>query len=131
VDKRIDKFSSGFEPGHHISLTDKKVSWESLVGGKSFIKKHKVLPENCKDAKVWNNWNKDLALGVVNLITFWSPEIIILGGGLSEQRVELLKLKKEVDKNLKIFKTPLIKKAQLKDKAALFGAMAYIENKHD
>jgi glucokinase len=131
INKKIDEFYVGFEPGHQISLTDKRVSWESLVGGKAFFKKYKVLPEDCQDSKIWIDWNKNLALGILNLIVFWSPELIILGGRLSENKIHLPILKKELDKNLKIFKTPLIKKSQLKDKAALYGAMAFIKNKYD
>jgi glucokinase len=130
VDRSIDRFKSGFEPGHQVSLTDKNVSWESLIGGKSFLRKYKVSPKNCQDPKIWAKWHKDLALGIINLIVFWSPELIILGGGLSEDKVNLSILKKEIDKNLKVFKTPLIKKAQLKDKAAIYGAITFIENKN-
>jgi len=130
VNQRIDKFSAGFEPGHQILLTDKKVSWELLVGGKAFYKKYKVLPENCQDSKIWTDWNRNLALGMVNLIVFWSPEIIILGGGLLKNKVDLPFIKKEINKNLNIFKTPLIKKAQLKDEVAFYGAMTFLENEN-
>lgn len=117
VNKKMDINSFGFEPGHQI--IEKNKSFEDLVGSKN-IKKNKI---NLK------NWHKNLAIGVVNTSLLWSPDLIILGGGLSYKYLSLKLLKPLVTKYFPFPKNLKIKKAKLKNKSALYGAIYYLKTK--
>ena len=137
LNKQIDISAQGFEPGHQIiNINGKKWPWcgqkgclESYVSGKAFYKKYKIRPEQCKNQKIWQDFSKYLAQGVINAITLWSPNIVIIGGGLSKKSHLFLKpLKKQVRKNLLIFKSPPIIKSALGDKSGLYGGLHYLNN---
>lgn len=138
VNKQIDKSTRGFEPGHQIiNIKGKKWSTcgqrgclESYVSGKAFYKNYKIRPEKCKSLKIWNNFSKNLAQGIINIITLWSPDIIIIGGGFSERTDFFLKtLKQYVKKNLLIFKPPQIIKSKLGDSANLYGGLKILKTR--
>lgn len=72
------------------------------------------------------NYIKYLAVGLVNIVNIFQPQVIVLGGGISGQKEKLLiPLKKEMIKQIyggeKAFKTE-IKIAELGNDAGLIGA---------
>ena len=66
----------------------------------------------------------NLARGIHNTIVFWSPEIVILGGGkMNDPKINIPKLRKQLKKTLTIYpKLPVIKRAKLGDVGGLWGA---------
>jgi glucokinase len=76
--------------------------------------------------KVIKNYIKYLAIGIANVINVFQPEIVVLGGGVSAQRDNLIKpLEKEVINEIyggkNAFKTK-IKVAKLGNDAGIIGA---------
>ncbi|MDA2921818.1 ROK family protein [Patescibacteria group bacterium AH-259-L07] len=138
VNKRIDISSQGFEPGHQIIKPDGK-KWppcgqvgclESLVSGTAFYKNYGIQPENCKNKKIWNDFSKYLAQGIINALVLWSPDIFIIGGGFSERsRLFLNQTKEYVKKNLLVFKSLPIIKSKLGDKAGLYGGLHFLKTR--
>lgn len=138
VNRQIDRSAQGFEPGHQIlkpngkywSSCKQKGCLESLVSGTAFYKKYKIRPEDCKNSRVWNDFSKNLAQGLINVIALWSPNIVIISGGFSERSHLFLNQTKEyVKKNLLIFKPPPIVKSKLGDNSGLYGGLHYLKNK--
>ncbi len=123
VNKKIDTNNFGFEPGHQI--IEKNKSFEDLVGNKN-IKKNNIDLKNKKNLYLWHN---NLAIGVVNTSLLWSPDLIILGGGLSYKYLSLKILKPLVLKYFPFSKNLKIKKSKLKNQAALYGALNYLKDK--
>lgn len=75
---------------------------------------------------VIDNYIKLLAVGIVNVINIFQPEIIVLGGGVSAQRDNLIKpLKKEIINEIyggeEAFKTK-VQVAKLGNDAGIIGA---------
>jgi predicted NBD/HSP70 family sugar kinase len=123
IHKKIDINNFGFEPGHQI--IEKNKTFENLVGGKN-LKKNQIDLNNKKNLYTWH---KNLSIGVINTSLLWSPDLIILGGGLSYKYLSLNYLKKLVDNNFPFNYKLKIKKAKLKNKSALFGGINYLKNK--
>ncbi|TSC86035.1 MAG: glucokinase [Microgenomates group bacterium Gr01-1014_16] len=92
VNKKLDVNYDGFEPG--TMIVDYPQSLEDKV-------------------KERNNVEKWLEVAVVNVKAMWSPEIIIIGGGLGL--------------NLELPKNPMVVKAELGDQAGLWGGLALLE----
>ena len=124
------------EPGHHIILEDGRLevkssifgSMESYVSGTSFKEIFGVDPEFCEDEEAWDIFAKHLSTGIINVIAFWNPETIILGGGVSNQFDRFIKpLMKYLGKQ-DFFKIPEIKKSKLGDRAGIYGGFVHLKN---
>jgi len=144
VNGKLGKSNLSYEPGHQIIDVDSSIwpkskryeklgvtigSISSLISGKALQARYGKDAREIKDPKVWEEVCWLLAVGINNMIVFWNPDIVVLGGGMmqsSEISVEILKSNlKEI---LKIFpKIPEIKKAELGDLGGLHGALAYLK----
>jgi len=81
----------GFEPGHQIIDLDKAFNKsfacdgdvESMVGGGALKRLTGISnAEDVEDQSIWDNMSRLLAVGLNNIIVLWSPDTIVLGGGL-------------------------------------------------
>ena len=125
-------------------------SLESYAGAGALVKhynrlvrKHGLPDGICKTAKpVFEHFNRGeplareavsenaalLGLGLANLVDIFSPELIVLGGGMAQGGEEYINMiRKEVDRHaLKYCSDGLvIKTAKLKDQAGFIGAAHY------
>lgn len=136
VDGKIDESSLGFEPGHQTINFDGPPCFgdggighlEGYMSGKALQEKYNKRPEEIDDPKVWDEEARLLAFGLNNIIVFWSPNVIILGGSLMN-KIDIEKVKEYTKKTVTIFpKIPEIKLAELGDLGGLYGAMAYLKS---
>jgi predicted NBD/HSP70 family sugar kinase len=89
---QIDPTQSGFEPGHHIIKPNgpfwpycgQHGCFESLASGTAFEHTYHIKPELCEDPLIWEDHAKITSQGLANLIYFWSPRIVVLGGSLTK-----------------------------------------------
>lgn len=134
VNGRPDDSSLGFEPGHHIIGPDNVVCacggrghLEALVGGAALTAKYGKDPANITDKNVWLEITGHLARGLNNVIVFWSPDIIVLGGSVMKS-IDLEGLRRQVATVCTIFPSPPpIVGSQLAENAGLAGALVYLD----
>lgn len=132
VNGKVDQNALGFEIGHQIIESNGKVCHcggkghlESYVAGGYFkenygVEANQLSPENKEEIC------KYLATGLNNIAVHWSPEVIILGGSVMNS-LSLETIQKLFDESLTIFPTKMkLLKAELADKAGLYGALALI-----
>ncbi len=125
VNGKIDENRFGFEPGHqiidfeeaHCSDCNVKGELEDYVSGHSLEKRLKMDPRDVSDEKIWNELAKALAYGINNVIVFWSPDVVVLGGSMMKERgIKVENVKLHLKNILKIFpKHPKIKHSALGD----------------
>lgn len=128
VNGRIDAKAFGFEPGHQIVSTN-GLEFESWISGTALGKEHGVPSEEISDPLIWDEAARRLALGLTNTIVHWSPNILVLGGGLM-QKIPIIRLRTYIHKYLKIFPTPPeIALSKLGDLSGLHGALEYLRQK--
>lgn len=133
VDGRLEKNAYGFEPGHQIIIPEGnlcncggKGHLEAYIGGISLEKIYHQKGEDIKDPAVWDQAAKYLSLGLHNTVVHWSPDIIVIGGSVS-QSIPLDKVKVYLKNYLTIFPNiPVLAKAELGNKAGLLGALALL-----
>ncbi len=133
VDGKIDKNSLGFQPGHQIIVPDGnpcdcggKGHLEAYIGGAYIEKIYGKKGENINDPNIWDEVSKYLAFGLYNTIVHWSPDIIVLGGAVT-QSIPLDRVEAHLKEIQTIFPTtPKIVKATLGSEAGAYGALAYI-----
>ncbi len=133
VNQKIDARTVGFEPGHQIISLGKKhrpVYLEESVSGSGIAMRYQCAPSHITSREVWNDIARHLAYGLNNSILHWSPDVIVLGGGIVlESPLSLAAVQKHLQRVMRIFpKIPPIKKASLGDSAGLYGALAFLKD---
>lgn len=125
VDGKIDRNFSGFEPGKQIVNIGNFETLEDLLSGKSLERKYQVKSAGeIQDKKIWEEAEKNLAIGINNAVLFWSPEIVVLSGALIERgAVDIENVKKYSAQIKKMPQIPKVVKGELGGKCGLFGAM--------
>lgn len=126
-----DGAAQGFEPGHHILVVKGKKCpcgqsgcFEAYASGTAFYKTYKLRPEFCKSKTVWAKHAQTVGHGLINTIVHWSPDVVVLGGGLTQAGPLLFKpLNTFVKTHLKILKAPPIIRGSLGDDAGLYGCL--------
>jgi glucokinase len=134
----IDAASVGFEPGHqvididHTLFPEASGTLESYVSGTAVQKRTGKHPREVTDEKFWDDIARYLAVGVLNTIVHWSPNVIVLGGsmmirkpGIDIKAVE--RYLKEVGKEYS--NLPPLRLAELRDFGGLYGALEYLKQK--
>lgn len=138
---KIDESSFGFEPGHQVLDIDRTIlgedvtpTLENLVSGTGLENRLGIKPYDIpQEDTVWDELAEYLAQGLRNTILYWSPDMIILGGSMimGDPKIPLEAIRKYTVESLDHFtESPFITTAKLGDEAGLYGAMAYIKERH-
>lgn len=126
---KIDDTKYGFEPGHQLLRAGSNlVEWEDLVSGAGIEQKYQKLPIEINDPFVWDGIMEFAALGLHNVIVNWSPDTVVLGGGLvSSGKLQVEVLAQKVGELLKIFpELPKFYPAALGDIGGLHGGLVLL-----
>lgn len=130
INGQIDKNAWGFEPGHQIIVPGGnpcecggKGHLETYVAGKYLDRLYHQKGEDITDPNIWDQVAKHLAIGLTNVVVHWSPDIVILGGGVS-QSIPMERVKAYLEQFLTIFpQQPPLVSGSLSKEAGLFGAL--------
>lgn len=125
----LDPAAYNFEPGHQIVDATTGATLEELVAGGPLTKQLGMPPEQLPREELEKRM-PILAAGIVNALMLWSPDVLVLGGSVvnDETGYRLKPLIEEIAQRQKMFpKLPEIRRAELGDQSALYGAMALLE----
>lgn len=136
VQKKLDEVALGFEPGKQIIDADKTLcpdcagnTLEHYVSGMHVEARFGTPPYEITDEKVWHQLSEFFAIGLLNTIVHWSPDIVVLGGSmvLGDPALFLDDIRQYIAKQLTVFpEVPRITKATLGDTGGLHGGLAYL-----
>lgn len=138
VEGTISDDSFNFEPGHQIIHPDGllcncggKGHLEVYVSGSYFPQLYHQKGEDIKDPQIWDEISKNLAIGLVNTVVHWTPDIVVLGGGVSRS-IPLEKVERYFKQFLTIYPEPAqIVKATLGNEAGLYGALELLSTSQE
>jgi glucokinase len=127
VDGKIDENAFGFEPGHHF--IDGNNTLETLISGTAVEAKYGCKPKEITDPSVWDDLAHKLAIGLYNVSTFWSPNIIVVGGSMMNE------IGIPIDSVFQYLQSlpqvqpawPKVRHAELGDSCGLYGALARLQ----
>lgn len=133
IDGAIDTRALGFEPGHQIiDSRGPKCGCgghghlEALVSGAAFERMYGQSAKDVTDPEAWEHAAYHLALGLNNVLVFWSPDTIILGGALM-QSIDIDLVRRHLRQIVTIFPhLPPVELCDLADKAGLIGSLHYL-----
>jgi len=133
--KKIDPTQNFSEPGHMRIQEDgllcphchQKGCISAYISGASFEDVYKVRPSQCEDRGVWEEYAKKLTLLIINVISMWGPNVIVLGGSISNKYEEYFKdsLFDNLSKQ-NFFTIPPILKSKLDDNSGLYGGLVLL-----
>lgn len=136
VNGKIDPSVYGYEPGHQIINADvvvggRMIDWEGLVSGVGIRTRYGKKAEEINDEDVWREVERFLAIGLTNTILHWSPDVVVVGGGLMQSKmISIERVQEDISGVLKIFpKIPDLKHGVLADEAGIKGALHYLKDK--
>lgn len=123
TDQKLEKSAFGFEIGFQI--VNESQYLEEIVSGAALKKKYNKPASEINDPEVWEEMAKWSAVGVNNVIAFWSPEIIIFGGSLMKS-ISLESIKSHLKGKLAFNYMPKMEMSEHGDLSALYGGLAYL-----
>ena len=130
VNKQIDANYFGFEPKLQIAnydpKTDKAPSLSLFVSGRGISNRYHTQEQNITDKKTLNEIESWMKVAVNNAAVFWSPEIIVIGGGVGlDKDFSTQRIQQYINRRFKnLPHRPKIAKAKLKQESGLMGALA-------
>lgn len=139
VNQKIDIKGSDFEPGHQILEQNgrfwpgcgQRGCFEALCSGKAFEITYGIKPEFCEDYKIWEEHAELTSQGLVNTITLWAPDLLVIGGSLIKAGKKFTEpLIKFTQKKLQIFECPKIEISKLGDDNVLMGGLILQKQKY-
>lgn len=134
VNGTIDYHQLPNEPGHQILDPNgrfwpgcgQKGCFESLGSGKAFEITYGIKPEYCEDQRIWEEHAEVVSQGLVNVITLWTPDTLVVGGSLIKAGPKFTKpLIKFTNEKITMFKPPKIEFSKLGDDNVLIGGFLY------
>lgn len=128
VSGRIDRGAYHFEAGRQIIDYKNLESLESLVSGRSFEKRFAMHPREVPRER-YTEAASALAVGIYNIIAYWSPEVVILGGSMmnEENGYRLSEVTEALHRLSAVYpEYPDVRLAKHKDTAGLYGALAMV-----
>lgn len=131
VNNKIDSSLFGFEPGEQvINYLEELVYLGDYVSGADLQKKYLQKPELIDDPVIWKKVNKVLSIGLYNITVLWSPEVIVLGGGMAPKLSIEQILGNMLHLNRKFPTLPSVVKAKLSDLSGLYGCLEYLKQQY-
>lgn len=112
------------EGGHMLLEYDGKLQkWESFASGKAIYKYFGKPAREITDPKAWRHIAHTIAIGMIDLIAFAQPQVIVMGGGVSSYFEHFKEpLLQELEKyETPMVPIPVIRKAQKPEEAVLYG----------
>jgi len=138
---RVTKYENEYdiinaEPGHHVIEKNDDVvdgaglkgTFESFCSGSYFKKRYGKSPDASAGEEAWRKYSSYLSVGLLNLISLWDPEIIVLGGGLAIHNFDIFYpfLMEELKKQ-DFFNIPEIKKSTMEDDSGIYGGFILLK----
>jgi glucokinase len=129
VDGRFEKNKFGFEPGFQILNHTTKENFEDLASGTFVQQKFGIPPKEVAQTENWEAIVDAIAVGLHNSIVHWSPDVLVVGGSMSNDlKADILTEK--ISAIMKIHPSlPVIKIAELGSIGGLYGGLAFLKEK--
>ncbi len=128
-DLRID------DMGGHVYMVNhdgKARPWESFASGSAIVELFGKRAEAITDTKSWLIIARNLAVGLIGLISKYQPDVVVIGGGVGKYFSEF---NHNLNEELKKYQTPLtpippIRMAHNPDESVIYGCYHIAKDKY-
>lgn len=129
---KIDEHAFSFEPGQQIiDYHQPDKHWEDYISGTAIKAQTGREPREITELEFWQALSPQVAVGIYNTILEWTPDRVVLGGGmLKTPGLDLPSVTTELKKLAADLPTvPELRRAELGDLGGLHGALEYLRQK--
>ncbi len=125
IDGQIYHGAHDPEGGHiYISAEGRNEEFEHAASGRALKRRFHRFGYQIKDAATWDKYAKDLAVGLYDLISVFSPEIVVIGGGVGVHYKRFhTALNKHISELKPYYPTPPIVPAKNMETAVAYGTL--------
>lgn len=129
INGKIDPNFADSEPGHMvINHNGKMEKWEDFASGRALVQRYGKKAKDLNDPNAWEQFAKDVALGLNELIAVLQPQIVLVGGSLGTYFNKygdlLIKALKKYQNDM--VDIPPIIQAKRPEEAVVYGCYDYI-----
>lgn len=122
----MDSNTLDAEIGHYMLEHNGRImEWEDFASGRAFVAKYGIKVGEVADGDnaKWYYLARNIAIGLIDVIASYTPEAIVVGGGVG---THLDKFKDRLLEELKLYETPVVSipvilKAQRPEEAVIYG----------
>ncbi len=83
IDGKLSHHISQSEGGHGVlEYEGQRKSWEEIASGKRLYETYGMYASEIKDPKIWDDAADRMSRGLLMLIPFMQPEVVIIGGSM-------------------------------------------------
>ncbi len=124
INGKIDPETADNEVGQILlEFQGRLTRWEDFASGKAFYEKYGKRVSDITDPHAWYYIARNIAIGLTTLVATYTPEVIILGGGVG---ANLEKFHDRLVEAMKIYENPMftvppIRKAKNAEEAVIYG----------
>lgn len=124
VDRKIDPNLANSEIGGSIYEHEGTFQeWEDFASGRAIVEKYGKRASEIEDSETWTAISKNIAVGIINACAAYTPDLIIIGGGVG---THLHKFEAELQECIKTYKpekitVPAIVQAKRAEEAVIYG----------
>lgn len=156
----LGRFGSAAEVGHHVIDWTTRASWEDLAAGPGLGRAAAAAMADAPDSllhtlaspatvtaahvaqaaaqkdplalRLLDREGELIGIGLLNMLNMYSPELILVGGGVVINNPQLLERAQQViqERAFEVFRDVPVRLAALGDQAGLLGAVALIRHMH-
>lgn len=129
VNGNIDYNLANSEIGHWLFEHEGTIqTWENFASGKTIVEKYGKRAAELEDPLAWETVTKNMALGIINAAAAYTPDLIIIGGGVGSHFHKFEAPLSNIIASLApdLVKIPPIKQAQNAEEAVIYGCYELI-----
>ncbi len=131
VDGELDPDTQDSEIGKSAYPHDGKImQWEDFASGRAIVEKYGKRASDLEDQEAWREISRNLAIGLVNAIAAFTPDVIILGGGVGSHYHKFEQPLQQAISEIKPdeISIPPIQQAQHPEEAVIYGCYELIKD---
>jgi glucokinase len=124
INGKLDKESLGAEVGHMMLEHEGRLkTWESFASGKAIYAHFGKKAAELSEPSEWYLVARNIAIGLINVITTTTPDAIVIGGGVGSH---LHKFQDRLEEELRLYQTNVVKippifEAKNPEEAVIYG----------
>ena len=121
---------TSFEPGQQIIYYKDRIErMENIASGRMILSRYGGGADKLSNEEAWVEIEKNLSILIHNLICFWSPERLVLGGGVVEfGKLNFDRISASLESTLPKIRIPQILPAELGAIGGLYGGLYLLRN---
>jgi predicted NBD/HSP70 family sugar kinase len=116
-----------------VNRDGEMVPWESFASGRAIVEEYGKMAKDIDDVETWTKISKNIAIGLIDLVSIFVPEVIVVGGSVGNYFYKYGDLLKTAlfDFNIPNLIIPDLKGAERADEAVIYGCYDYTIQKLD